>query len=582
LTVVTRFNALGLRAVAMSEQAVRILIVEDEQIVAVAIEGQLQRLGYQVVGTAASGAEACAKAAALEPDLVLMDVRIEGPMDGIEAARRICEARDVPVVFLTAYSDVDTLERAKVVEPYGYIVKPFDPRNLHTTIAMVLHKRDADRRLRESHENLRAVLDAQRHGTVMLDARGHVRFASQAARRLSPAGHRELTGASLTDLFPLSPEQVAALEESRRQPPEQRAKLPLVLADDTSPRRHLEIEIVDDPRGDGGTILFVYDVSPLVDLRRQLDERATFQSMIGKSHTMRQVFQTIQDVARVDSTVLIEGETGTGKELVARAIHQLSARHNAPFVAVNCAGLGDELAVSQLFGHRRGSFTGAINDQQGLFEAAHGGTLFLDEIGDLSLRVQTALLRVLEDHAVLPLGESRPRPVDVRVLTATHRDLAREAAEQRFRQDLLYRIRVARVQLPALRQRREDIPILARAFLADHRAATGRQVDVIGDEAMAVIMEHDWPGNVRELRHALEYAVLRSRGSVLRTEDLPPELLARRTDADQDGLGLDERDRLKAALKHARGNRTRAAALLGISRATFYRRLQELDMQEES
>jgi DNA-binding NtrC family response regulator len=565
----------------MSEQAITILIVEDEQIVAVAIEGQLQRLGYRVLGIAASGEEACRKAAQLEPDLVLMDVRIEGKMDGIEAAQRIRRSRDVPVVFLTAYSDVDTVERAKMVEPYGYIIKPFDPRDLQTTIEMALHKGNVDRRLRESHENLRAILNAQRHGTVMLDLRGRVRFVSEAARMMAKAFDQEMVGHRLADLLPLSREQVTALEEMCRRPQHERGKVALVLDGDAPHPRHLELEIVDDPREDGGTILFLYDVSPLVDLRRQLDEHAAFQEMIGKSKSMRQVFQTIQDVARVDSTVLIEGETGTGKELVARAIHQLGKRCNAPFVAINCAGLSDELAASQLFGHRRGSFTGAIDDQRGLFEAAHGGTLFLDEIGDLSLRVQTALLRVLEESAVLPLGESEARPVDVRVLTATHRDLVQEAAEDRFRQDLLYRIRVARVRLPALRQRREDLPILARAFLADHRASTGKQVDALSDDAMAVMMEYKWPGNVRELRNALEYAVVRARGSILQTEDLPPELLERRTDADQGDLGLDEVDQLEAALKRARGNRTRAAALLGISRATLYRRLRELGIEDK-
>jgi len=195
--------------------------------------------------------------------------------------------------------------------------------------------------------------------------------------------------------------------------------------------------------------------------------------------------------------------------------------------------------------------------------------------------VQTALLRVLEENAVLPLGESGSRPVDVRVLTATHRDLAQDVADERFRQDLLYRIRVARVKLPALRQRREDLPVLVRAFLADHRASTGKRVDAASDDAMAVMMEYDWPGNVRELRNALEYAVIQALGSILQTEDLPPELLERRTDADQDDLGLDDLDQLTAALKRAKGNRTRAAALLGISRATLYRRLRELGIEDK-
>ncbi len=565
----------------MPEHAISILIVEDEQIVAIAIEGHLQSLGYRVAGTAACGEEACRKAAELEPDLVLMDVRIQGPMDGIEAAGKIRESRDVPVVFLTAYSDVETVERAKFVEPYGYIVKPFDPRDLHTTIEIALHKGNADRRLRESHENMRTILNAQRHGTVMLDARGRIRFASLAVLGMFKAFDREVVGHGLADLLPLSPEQATALEETSRCPAEERDKVALVLDGDESRPRHLELEIVDDPRDDGGKILFLYDVSPLFDLRRQLDGHATFQNMIGKSKPMRQVFQTIQDVARVDSAVLITGDTGTGKELVARAIHELSKRSDSPFVAINCAGLSDELAASQLFGHRRGSFTGAVGDQQGLFEAAHGGTLFLDEIGDLSMRVQTALLRVLEENAVLPLGESGPRAVDVRVLTATHRDLVEEAAEQRFRQDLLYRIRVARVTLPALRQRREDLPILARAFLADHRASTGKQVDALSDDAMALLMEYEWPGNVRELRNALEYAVVRARGSILQVDDLPPEVLERRTDVDQGDSGLDEVDRLRAALRRARGNRTRAATLLGISRATLYRRLRELGIEDK-
>ena len=208
----------------MSEQANTILIVEDEQIVAIAIEGHLQRLGYQVVGTAASGKEACEKAAELEPDLVLMDVRIKGPTDSIEAARRIRESRDVPVVFLTAYSDVDTVERAKLVEPYGYVVKPFDPRDLHTTIEIALHKGKVDRRLRESHENLRTILNAQRHGTVMLDAQGRVRLASQAALRMAKAFDRDVVGQTLADLLPLSREQVTALEETIRRPEQQRGK----------------------------------------------------------------------------------------------------------------------------------------------------------------------------------------------------------------------------------------------------------------------------------------------------------------------------------------------------------------------
>ena len=568
----------------MPDDSIEILVVEDEQIVAVDIENVLQRLGYRVVGVASCGEEACRIASESPPDLVLMDVRLDGTMDGVEAARRIRQASDVPVVFLTAYSDDETLDRAKEIEPYGYLVKPFAERDLQATIEVALHKGAVDRRLRESHQNLQTILDSQRHGTVMLDAAGRVRFASQAIRHWAalPEGDRpddDSQGVSLQHLLPLPLSDATALADMCRRPAAERSKVPVVLQSDDEPPRHLEIETVDDPRADGGKILFVYDVSPVVDLRRQLDEQSAFQHMLGKSKPMRQVFQIVEELARVDSTVLIEGETGTGKELVARAIHQLSARVDGPFLALNCGGLSEELAASQLFGHRQGSFTGAVDDQVGLFEAASGGTLFLDEIGELPLRVQASLLRVLEENAVMRLGESKLRPVNIRVLAATHRDLAQEAVRERFRQDLLYRIRIARVTLPALRERRDDLPLLVRAFVADHRASTGKQVGAVSDEAMAVLLDYSWPGNVRELRNALEYAVVRCQGVMIRPDDLPPELLEFHpaTDAEQDG---DETDRVLAALKWARGNRTRAATLLGVSRATLYRRLKELGVDD--
>ncbi len=563
----------------MSQPTPRILIVEDEQLVAMDIEAELQQLGYEVAGLAASGEEAIAQAKRLEPDLVLMDVRIDGSQDGIDAAGEIRQAGQVPVVFLTAYTDVETLERARMVEPYGYLVKPFDRRDLDAAVRIALYKGEADRKLRRSHDDLRTILDAQRHGTLILDATGRITYASRAACGFSSVRETEIAGRRLSDLLPLSAAQQSALEAMCRRPREDRSKVPLALQTTDSQPRHLEIEVLDDPRCDGGRILFLYDVSPLVDLRQLLDERNAFHSILGKSKLMGQVFQLIRDVAPLDSTVLIEGETGTGKELVARAIHQCSRRQAGPFVALNCAGLGEELAASQLFGHRRGAFTGAMEDQQGLFEAAGGGTLFLDELGELPLRVQTTLLRVLEDRAVLRLGETKPRPVDVRVLAATHRDLSREVAEGRFRQDLLYRVRVARVRLPALRERREDLPMLVRAFLAEHRSTTGKQIDAIADEAMAVLLGYPWPGNVRELRNALEFAVIRARGSLITLEDLPPELLENEFMLGAEP-GEEDPARIAAALERAKGNRTRAAAMLGISRATLYRRLRESGLEE--
>jgi DNA-binding NtrC family response regulator len=292
------------------------------------------------------------------------------------------------------------------------------------------------------------------------------------------------------------------------------------------------------------------------------------------------VLRLVEDLAPVDSTVLVEGPTGTGKELVARAIHERSRRSGRAFLAMNCAGLGEELACSQLFGHRRGAFTSAVEDQPGLFEAAQGGTLFLDEIGELPLRVQTMLLRVLEERVVMRVGETRTRPVDVRIIAATNRDLAAEVAAGRFRADLLYRLRVARISVPPLCERAEDIPLLAQAFLAELAAKMQKPLKQISDAAMRWLISHDWPGNVRQLRNAIEYAVVRSRGTVLQAGDLPPELLERSLLGARPEPLADERARYLTALEQSGGNRKEAARLLGVSRATFYRRLSQLGLDD--
>jgi DNA-binding NtrC family response regulator len=295
---------------------------------------------------------------------------------------------------------------------------------------------------------------------------------------------------------------------------------------------------------------------------------------------MQQVYQQIRDVARVDSTVLIDGETGTGKELVARAIHAASHRKDKPFVAVNCAGLTESILSSQLFGHKRGAFTGAIEDHQGLFEAANDGTLLLDEIGDIPITVQNQLLRVLQEREIVRLGETRPRKIDVRVLAATHRNLSDEVAKGNFRADLFYRIRVARIAVPPLRERREDIPLLAASFLAQFSVAGGKQVTEMSHEVVRLLMDYDWPGNVRELRSAIEFAVIRCRGSAIQPDDLPPEIIEPADFASSipgDPLS-DEKARFLEALNRSRGNRALAARLLGISRATLYRRLADFNI----
>jgi PAS domain S-box-containing protein len=451
----------------------------------------------------------------------------------------------------------------------------------------VTERKSAENRLREllsqverSRNDLDSILNALLIGAVMSDENGRVVFMNTAARHLFA---RDGLGLAWQELFGLNSEDSYNFKLLIEKPTQERSRVPLHFDRSDGRRIWLEVDVKDDPRDTRGKIFFVYDVTEVHNLRRLLDDRAQFHDLLGKSKAMHQVYQQIRDLSQVDSTVLIEGETGTGKELAARAIHASSHRKDKPFIAVNCAGLTESLLSSQLFGHRRGAFTGAIDDQQGFLEAANRGTLLLDEIGDIPIAVQNQLLRVLQEREIVRLGDSRPRKIDVRVLAATHRNLSDEAAKGNFRSDLFYRIRVARITLPPLRERREDIPLLTASFLAQLSAGSGKRVTEVSDDALRLLTGYPWPGNVRELRSAIEFAVIRCRGAVIQADDLPPEIFepANLASALSTDPLNDDKVRLLDALGRSRGNRARAARLLGISRATLYRRLSDLKINPE-
>ena len=299
-----------------------------------------------------------------------------------------------------------------------------------------------------------------------------------------------------------------------------------------------------------------------------------------ESPAMARAMDMARRVAQVDSTVLLTGETGVGKERLARFIHHESARATGPFVAINCGAVPENLLESELFGHARGSFTGATQDRVGLFESANGGTLLLDEIGEVPAAMQVKLLRVLQERQIRRVGENRTRAVNVRVLAATHRDLVSEIHAARFRQDLYYRLRVVEITVPPLRDRREDILPLARSFLSAAAERTGRKVSGFTPAAANQLLRYRWPGNVRELENAVERAVVLSRRSRVDTEDLPPELGLAVPDAVVPGdvrpLADVERDYIRSVLRAVGGNRTQAAAKLGIGTATLYRKLKQM------
>jgi len=349
---------------------------------------------------------------------------------------------------------------------------------------------------------------------------------------------------------------------------------------------------------DGRRLGFVISFRSFEEIERIAEQRRAkfpLHGIIGKTPAMRKLFDLIEAIKETDSTVLITGESGTGKGLFARAIHDLSPRRERPFVKVNCAALTETLLESELFGHVKGAFTGAVADRVGRFEAAEGGTVFLDEIGDISPAVQVKLLRVIQDREFERVGSSRTQAVDVRVIAATNRDLRAAVREGRFREDLFYRLNVIPLVVPPLRERREDIPLLVDHILKRLRARGLDRVRAVSPEAMRCLVDYSWPGNIRELENVLERGAVCARGAVLSAADLPEEILeeCRRQQVagpggaaakaaaggsaakgEDRGTAPGERERLLAALEANRWNRRRAAAALGIDRTTLWRKMK--------
>jgi two-component system response regulator AtoC len=323
-------------------------------------------------------------------------------------------------------------------------------------------------------------------------------------------------------------------------------------------------------------------------LREEVRATYNFSNILGKSPPMRDLFALIKKVAASRSTILIQGKSGTGKELVAKAIHYNSPRRERPLVSVNCGAIPKDLLESELFGHVKGAFTGATGNKRGLFEEADGGSLFLDEIGDLSLDLQVKLLRVIQERELKRLGDTRTIHIDVRLIAATNRDLTQAVQEGLFREDLYYRLNVIPIVLPTLKDRAEDIPLLATHFLAKYARETDPPMEGIAKDAMRLLLAYDWPGNVRELENVIERAVLLGRGPQIVAEDLPESLRQRqegglqgafKANGHQPTLEELERDYIAAILRQTQGHQMRAAHILGIDRRTLYRKIRTYGLQ---
>lgn len=519
-----------------------ILIVEDEGLLAKDVQNRLVSQGYGIAGWVISGEDAIAEVEKTSPDLVLMDIHLKGSIDGIEAAEQIRKKHDIPVVFVTALADDETLGRAKETGPFGFINKPFSERDLHSTIEIALYKHELDRSLRDQQAFLSAVFEGVPCSIVVVGEDHRIRMVNREFVEGFGVTDAESFDSCIGDVLGCS----TALESPGRcgtldgcEGCKVHIATKTAIEGGTTRKVHCRIDSKDarfsrkltlqlssaslHHRGEDLAILILEDITELTGLRRLLTAEKSFAGIVGTTPAMIEIFNTIREIANLNVPAMVLGESGTGKELVAGAIHHQGSRSKKPFIPVNCGAIPDGLLESELFGHERGAFTGAVRERKGRFQLANGGTIFLDEIGDLSQAMQVKLLRVLQDGTFQRVGGEKTVTVDVRVVCATNKDLMHEVEVGNFREDLYYRLCVVPITLPPLRDRIEDLPLISEFIVEKESAINQGRVISLSADVLKIFMAYGWPGNIRELQNAIRYAFIKcSAGEEILPKHLPP------------------------------------------------------------
>jgi len=562
-----------------------VLIVDDEECIRHTFRRYLEQERHTATAVP-DFAEAIGSISERQFDLVICDI-VLGGNTGIDLLREVrARGLDCPVVMMTGYPDHRTAAEAVRLGAFDYLAKPVEQEALLRVARLALeHKRLLDTTNRH-RAHLESVMRSVGEGILTVDRELNLVELNGAAERLCGIS-RDRIGETLDDPEIAFPEKLldavrvtlasgTPLTRERIECPSG-AQAPRILTITVSP--------LIDARGlPTGAVMVARDETRLAALERRLEERRHLHRLIGASDPMQRIYALIESLADVETTVLITGESGTGKELAAEALHDMGARSRGPLVKVNCSALSENLLESELFGHAKGAFTGAVSDRIGRFQRADGGTIFLDEIGDISPRVQSSLLRVLQQKEFERVGESKPLRVDLRVIAATNKNLLEKVRAGEFREDLYFRLNVVELAIPPLRDRPEDIPLLVRHFLDLFNDKFHKAIRGVSAEVEELFMAYSWPGNVRELEHAMEHAFVLCRLDTISLDALPHSLAALH-DAERmawkgtDGL---TGEAIRKALERTEGNKTQAAKLLGVDRKTLYRNLEKHGIADRS
>lgn len=558
----------------------RVLVIDDEEGIRFTLSKFLENDDYETAGAESYG-DAMALIEANEYDAVFADITLGG-RSGIDLLRDLRNSGfNSPVIMITGSPAIETASEAVRLGAFDYIPKPFTKDQILRLAGIALrHKRLSDEN-EKFRSNLEAVFRSVNDGIVAVDMDMRITAFNDSYKSLCGTDS-EFIGKPLAsawtacsniciDMMAQALREGETVERFRVEC----ARNPIVVNLTASP-------LVGSSGEAMGAVMVIRNKTRTATLEQCYAVRKEYAGMIGASDEIRKIYSLIDDLADIGSTVLITGETGTGKELVAGALHHEGIRRGKPFIKVNCSAIAENLLESELFGHVKGAFTGAVMDKAGRFESANGGTIFLDEIGDISPRMQLRLLRVLQEKEFERVGGTRTTKVDVRVVAATNRDLRARVEEGAFREDLYYRLNVVQVRIPSLRERREDIPLLVEHFISKFRDQLSRNVHGVSRDVMEIFMQHPWPGNIRQLEHVIEHAVIQAREEVIARANLPEDLdLSTPSSKEMAKDDPQEAESLRQALEKTGWNKAKAARLLGISRQTIYRKISENRIEQE-